>query len=150
MFGEGRGPKVTKASSSHKTAVTKVPARSIHEGPRCNELIRRYYEWSTSDFHKTLTAYNEMIRKCYLSGDNNELSSSSPGAEIEELYECVGYANTRMQFCTRCFDLGKETRQELYYVDISHIAQHRRTMCYGCLGYILKQYNDNKQLTTYC
>ena len=60
---------------------------------------------------------------------------------LKHKFKRVGYANPRMQFCTRCrhsFELPLMT-EELYCVDNAVKSKNRLTLCSGCIGSLLKE-----------
>ena len=102
--------------------------RSVYRGPPVDRTrIKRDYLWSDEEFKKTLQKFNATI-------DDDRAHSE----DVKGRYECVGYANVRLQFCSLCFDAEKEKRRELYYVNKQEIAHHRQNICHGCLGYKLR------------
>ena len=83
--------------------------------------VKRDYSWCDQDFQQLLKEYNNNI-------------ASDDG----EMYECVGYANVRMQFCYLCSDAEKRKGNELYYVNRLQVPYHKKNICHGCLGYKLR------------
>ena len=94
--------------------------------------VSRDYSWTNeNEFNFILEKFNNALK-------SRDVMSKEGKQRI--CYVCVGYANTRLNFCSCCYDIEKQNSRELYYVDTIHVSQHRRILCRGCLGYILRQY----------
>lgn len=109
--------------------------------------VPRDYDWDDGDFRVVLRRFNEVMKNysiLHTKTDQNNRDKKYNGDIM--YYMCVGYANTTLKFCTRCYDGGKQKMDELYYVDTLHIAQLRRCLCRGCLGHILRQYDKKTKL----
>ena len=56
----------------------------------------------------------------------------------------VGYANVNLRLCSRCHDVEKALKTDLYFVNILDYSSHiRETLCYGCIGAIVTENNGN-------
>ena len=58
---------------------------------------------------------------------------------IDARFEFVGFVNVSMRMCFRCKDQGKLFKMDRYYVDILEKANMRTTLCYGCMGAMLRK-----------
>ena len=76
-----------------------------------------------------------------INGDSCEKEKRSKKVPLKHKFKCVGYANPRMQFCTRCRDSFKLPlmTEELYFVDNAVKPKNRLTLCFGCIGALLKE-----------
>ena len=94
--------------------------RKVYRGPPVDiSKVKRDYDWDDEDFKRALDKYNDTI--------------------AWEQYECVGYANVRLQFCSLCFDVEKEGKhRELYYVNKVQVLSYKMNICHGCLGHKLR------------
>ena len=59
-------------------------------------------------------------------------------------YMQVGYVNVNLRLCSRCHDVEKTLKTDLYFVNILDYSSHiRETLCYGCIGAIVTEINGN-------
>jgi len=99
----------------------------------------RFYHTDQRHFSDILNAFNnspnqtvcELIRK-------NQLENK------RHFFVCIGLANVRMRFCTRCADEAKYHDLERYYVDNNEHARHRTIFCQGCMGMCLIFHGENE------
>ena len=87
-----------------------------------------------------------------IKGDSWEKEKRLKNVPLKHKFKCVGYANPRMQFCTRCRDSFKLPlmTEELYFVDNAVKPKSRLTLCFGCIGALLKEglcSNNNDDVT---
>ena len=76
-----------------------------------------------------------------INGDSCQKQKLLKKVPLKHKFKCVGYANPRMQFCTRCQDSSKLPlmTEELYFVDNAVKPKNRLTLCFGCIGALLKE-----------
>ena len=92
----------------------------LQENQAC--AVKRFYFPNKKDFTKAL----------------NEYYKRAKDRKIE--YKQVGYANVNLRFCCRCHDAEKTKETDLYFVNIfDNVSQIRETLCYGCIGAIVKE-----------
>ena len=58
---------------------------------------------------------------------------------VPQNFQCIGYANTKLQFCTRCRDSENKKSKDLYFVETRERTQYKTIYCYGCMGQMMKQ-----------
>ena len=92
------------------------------------EIIQRFHYTADKDFQRLLLRYNNTNR------DN-------------VTFTCVGYANTRLRFCTRCFDLKKTKPQDMYFINKQCKSFSPEVFCFGCVGFTVRSFL-NEQFTT--
>lgn len=97
--------------------------------------IRRYYYKDEEEFQSDLDRFNRSLIKTSVTLSN------------ELYFVCVGLANVRLQFCSKCFDVDKENEMDLYYVNKGDVSQQRTTLCRGCLGNKLQERKREKGST---
>lgn len=97
--------------------------------------IDRFYYSDERDFRDDLKKLNS-TRKNKQKEDGD--------VKNKREFVCVGYANTRLKFCSVCFDVSKENEVEQYYVNKQDISQRRTVLCRGCIGTLLQRMNKKE------
>lgn len=87
----------------------------------------RYYYETSKDFNKALKQYNK--------------ASQQTGKKCH--YSSCGLANTRVRFCSKCFDVGKNENVDTYFIDRLEKASKRTILCYGCIGSVIRAANES-------
>jgi len=93
--------------------------------------IDRFYYNDKKTFQKKLKLFKSLSNSDAEFTDRNETWTD---------YKCIGYANPQLRFCTACKDHDKDNENELYFIAVGEVSQNRTTLCYGCLGAIIKDY----------
>ena len=84
--------------------------------------VKRFYFPNKKNFTKALDEYYKRAKD----------------RKVE--YKQVGYAKVNLRFCCRCHDAEKTKETDLYFVNIfDDASQIRETLCYGCIGAIVKE-----------
>ena len=92
------------------------------------EVIQRFHFAPDKQFKRLLNDFNKSNR------ENVFLS-------------CVGYANVKLRFCTRCFDLKKTVKHDLYFINKTHKSSFPEVFCFGCVGFIVRSFlNEETQI----
>ena len=89
------------------------------------DVIQRFHFTPDKQFKKLLNEYNKSNRE-------------------NALLACVGYANVKLRFCTRCFDLKKTACQDLYFINKTYKSSFPKIFCFGCVGFIIRRFLDEQ------
>lgn len=59
---------------------------------------------------------------------------------LRQHFHYIGYANTKLKFCTRCYDIDRKKSLDQYFIETKEKTQYKTIYCYGCMGYILRKH----------
>lgn len=128
------GKKHSISAPIHRNSIGR---RTLKYTVRKIGCIDRFYYMDQNEFQLDLDFFNANIN--FLKDDQTHDSKSKTN------FICVGLANTRLKFCSICFDVDKNNEVELYYVDKADISQHRTILCRGCIGSMLKKTSSRRE-----
>ena len=104
----------------HRNCFNRSVARPNYEQIKPN----RFYFQSVDEFNEALQLFN-----------------SRPDKLAE--YHGVGYANVRLHLCESCFDISKALPLDMYFVNRTKDSSLPRNLCLGCLGVLLRDYEQS-------
>ena len=108
----------------HRNDVGRRVSRQEYIAPDSSD---RYYFEDKRVFAQLFKIYNNNI---------NNKNTTSKKCQEEGMFFCIGYANTKFHFCTRCREVNKSNLMEKYFIKIDG---KKTIYCHGCMGYICRQ-----------